>query len=75
LPLGYIPTPELRKARNNIHRILDPIWKSGKMKRKVLYSILTVKLGWKYHTANIKTIDEARKVYKLIREIEVNHRG
>ena len=27
-------------------------------------------LGWKYHTANIRSIDEAREVYKLIKQIK-----
>jgi hypothetical protein len=31
-------------------------------------------LGWGYHTANIRSIDEARKVYKLVTTIrrEIN---
>lgn len=68
-PLGVIPTPELRKARKHIHALLDPLWKSGKAKRAIIYSKLTAALGWKYHTANIRSIEEARKVYKLIKEI------
>ena len=67
-PLGIIPTREIRNARKHIHAILDPIWQSGKMKRAVIYAELSKKLGWKYHTANIRTIYEARKVYRLVRE-------
>ena len=67
-PLGCIPTPEIKKARQHIHRLLDPIWQSGKAKRRDLYKILSDSLGWKYHTANIRSIDEARKVYRLIQE-------
>lgn len=65
-PLGIIPTPELRNARNHIHRILDPIWKEGKIKRRELYKVISDKLGWKYHTANIRSVEEARRVYGLI---------
>lgn len=68
-PLGNIPTAELRKARNKIHEILDPIWKSGKMKRVEVYAALTDKLGWHYHTAKIRSIEEARQVYRLVLEI------
>lgn len=67
-PLGCIPTPELRNARQHIHKILDPIWKSGKISRNQLYKKLSEKLGWKYHTANIRSIEEARKVYKAVRD-------
>lgn len=68
-PLGCIPTPEIKKARQHIHKILDPIWQSGKMNRKSIYAELTKKLGWKYHTANIRSIEEAREVYKIVRDI------
>ena len=67
-PLGCIPTPEIKNARQHIHRLLDPIWQSGKMKRKEIYKILSDRLGWKYHTANIRSVEEARKVYRIIQE-------
>ena len=69
LPLGVIPTKELMNARKHIHKILDPLWKHGKIKRNVLYARLSEELGWKYHTANIRSIEEARKVYKIIKQI------
>jgi hypothetical protein len=68
-PLGCIPTPELRMARNSIHSLLDPAWQSGKIGRKELYRVLTEKLGWKYHTAKIKSLDEAEKVIQIILNI------
>jgi len=68
-PLGCIATPELRNARQEIHKILDPIWQSGNTTRRKLYGILTDKLGWKYHTSKIRNIDEARKVYRLVTEL------
>lgn len=61
-PLGCIPTQELKKARTEIHKILDPLWHSGKISRKEVYAHLSKKLGWKYHTANIRTIKEARTI-------------
>ena len=69
-PLGCIPTPELKKARSHIHRILDPIWQSGKMKRREIYKRLSDKLGWKYHTGSIRSVEEAREVYKMVRDME-----
>jgi hypothetical protein len=68
-PLGNIPTPEIRNARKHIHAKLDPIWESGKIKRAVLYKKLSDKLGWEYHTANIRSIEEAREVYRILNEI------
>lgn len=68
-PLGFIPTKELRTARIYIHAILDPIWKQKRMARTKLYKLISDKVGYKFHTANIKTIEEARKAYLIIKEI------
>lgn len=70
-PLGNIPTKELREARSHIHKILDPLWKSGEFKRAELYKTIQKKLGCKhrYHTAQIRSIEEARKVYVIIKEL------
>ena len=68
-PLGCISTPELKNARIHIHQLLDPIWQNKVMPRKKLYSLISGRLGRKYHTANIRTIEEARKVYRLVQGI------
>lgn len=69
-PLGVIPSPELRNARIKIHEILDPIWKNGHMTRGNVYREIANSLGIdEYHTANIRNIEYARKVYKAILEI------
>jgi len=69
-PLGNIPTAELRKARNHIHAILDPLWKDKVIPRGALYGRLKDRLGYVYHTAEIKTIEEARVVYRQVQEIK-----
>jgi len=69
-PLGCIPTPEIKNARKHIHAILDPIWKSKQMKRKEIYKLLSDKLGWQYHTTSIRSVDEAREVYRLVQNIK-----
>ena len=67
-PLGNIPTPQLRNARKHIHAILDPIWKSGKIGRSELYRSITDELGYQFHTAELKTVEEARRVWKIVRK-------
>lgn len=70
-PLGNIPTPRLRKARSEIHKILDPLWKNYKKRNKrrsELYRELTHYLGYEFHSAEIKDIDEAKKIYRYIRD-------
>lgn len=72
-PLGDIPTPEIRNARNHIHAILDPLWKEGRHRRHELYQMIADALGKKrYHTAWIKSIDEARQVYLIIKQISTS---
>lgn len=70
-PLGCIPTTEIKNARQHIHRILDPIWKSGDMDRSELYRAIGERMGMsrKYHTAEIRSVAEARKVYAVVAEI------
>ncbi|MDY6990680.1 MAG: zinc-finger-containing protein [Thermodesulfobacteriota bacterium] len=67
-PLGCIPTPEIKNARMEIHKIIDPLWKSGRVDRKTLYAAISEHLGWTYHTAKIRSIDEARKVWRFVRK-------
>lgn len=68
-PLGNIPSAPLRNARNHIHRLIDPLWKTKKMRRGVLYTKLSSALGYEYHTGEIKTIEEARRVYTEAKKI------
>lgn len=71
-PLGIIATPEVKKARIYIHSLIDPLWKKGLMPRGVIYSKLSKALGWKYHTSKIRTIEEARKVYREAKKIKAS---
>lgn len=65
-PLGIIANQELKNARKHIHVILDPLWKSGENTRKEIYKIISEALGYEYHTAKIRSIKEAREVYKIV---------
>jgi hypothetical protein len=69
-PLGVIPTAEIKKAHQHIHRVFDPLWKSGRMSRGKAYRELAKAMGRdEYHTAEIRTVEEAREVYRKVREI------
>ena len=70
-PLGCIPNPEMKKARMHIHKILDPLWKDKKIKRGAIYSMIAENMGWEeYHTAELRTLEDARAVYRCIKGIE-----
>lgn len=71
-PLGCIPNKEMKEARQHIHRILDPIWKSGSISRSKIYKMISDATGKEYHTAGISSIEDARVAYKAIQEIKHN---
>ena len=54
-PLGTIPTPELRKCRSWVHKVIDSHWLPTRdvQKRKELYTDLSRLLGREYHTGEI----------------------
>lgn len=69
-PLGVIPTPAIKAARTHIHRILDPLWKSGRFKRGEVYEMIAKRTDVaEYHTAEIRTVEQAREVYRVVKEI------
>lgn len=68
-PLGCIPTKEIKNARKHIHKILDPLWKTKRFSRGDLYNQLSKRLGREYHTADLRSLEEARLIYKSIKEI------
>lgn len=65
-PLGVIPTPELKKARIQVHNKLDPLWKSGKHSRKFIYKILSKHLGWEYHTGMTTSVSECEHIIRFL---------
>ena len=67
-PLGCIPTQEIKNARQHIHKILDPLWQSKKYKRSYIYMKISEFIGWKYHTAAIRDIEDARNIYRFIKQ-------
>lgn len=71
-PLGCIPTKEIKDARRKIHAVLDPLWESGKMSRKHIYARLTELLGRQYHTAELRSVDEANSIYQCLLQIASN---
>lgn len=69
-PLGCIPTPEIKSVRSEIHKVIDPIWKSGRVGRRELYGMIAHVIGVdEYHTANINSIDQANEVLRVAKDL------
>jgi hypothetical protein len=71
-PLGVIPTPELRQARQALHEAIDPLWKSGRMNRKQVYALISQELNYRFHTANVRNLAEVNRVHQVLRTIKQN---
>lgn len=69
-PLGVIPNERIRDCRKKIHAVLDPLWKSGKYKRKDVYERLSEKLGFEYHTAMLRNEQECFVVFAECKRME-----
>ena len=65
-PLGCIATPDILNARKKIHALLDPLWKSKSIRRGQAYAYVSNRLGYEYHNGEIRTIEEARRIYKIV---------
>ncbi len=73
-PLGCIPTPALKAARQEIHTVIDPIWKSGRVGRSELYGMIAHLIGVEeYHTAEIRSVDQAHEVVRVAKELEASY--
>lgn len=67
MPLGCIPSPEIKYARQIIHTQLDIMWEN-KEQRTAIYTYLSKMLGYTYHTADIKHMGEIDRVLYLLNE-------
>lgn len=68
-PLGILASPEMFKARVAIHELIDPIWKSNQYDRNDIYRYMSKKLGFKYHAAELRTMEDAREAWKIAADL------
>lgn len=69
-PLGVIPSEEIKHARKHLHALIDPLWESGIISRDEMYKKISDQLGYEYHTAEIRTIENAREIYRIAKSIK-----
>lgn len=73
-PLGSIPGPAMRIKRSEVHRVLDPLWQRGGHSRHSLYARLSEVIGREFHTAELRTPDEADRVLATLNAIQAEPR-
>lgn len=72
-----IPTRAIRKFRQKIHSIIDPLWRSGVVTRSWVYRNMSKAIGKDFHSGNIRSDEEAVTAYMAARKLalEVSLRG
>ena len=63
----HAPTSSRERAKQ---ALLDPLWKSGKIKRGQAYAYIGNRTGKQYHTGELRSIEEAREVYRIILKLK-----
>lgn len=65
-PLGRLANERLRKLKQESHKALDAIWRSGELSRKGVYKWLSKKMKLSPEKTHIGLFDE-RQCYKVIK--------
>lgn len=68
-PFGVIATPELKRLRQQLHNLIDPLWKIMRIDRKLIYKKMSDAVGKEYHTGEIRSIEEAHAALEHARKI------
>ena len=65
----FIPTPEMRNLKIEIHKIIDPIWQNEILTREEVYNKISERIGKKFHAGSLKSIDEAKYIIYCVKEL------
>lgn len=68
-PLGVIANKQIKMLRVAIHKQLDGLWKDHVLSRRECYMWLSKQLGYQYHSGEIKSIKEAKRVLELVQKL------
>lgn len=71
-PLGCIPTYEIRRERMLLHGKIDPIWKSGLLSRSQIYKQISLSIGYDFHVANTRTMEDLTMAIKIVEDLELS---
>jgi hypothetical protein len=67
-PLGLVAKQELRTLRQKVHKLFDPIWQKGPVKRTVAYKMLAKSMNMKTKNCHISWFneDECQRAIKVL---------
>jgi hypothetical protein len=59
-PMGILANDELRTLRKYAHKLFDPLWQSGKMKRPIAYRLMRTLMDLPTSECHIGMMNEIR---------------
>jgi len=67
--LGTCAGPKLRNAREYVHSVLDPHWRSGQASRDEVYAYLRAQMGLTPATCHVAmfTYEQCRQAYRIMK--------
>jgi len=68
-PKGSLASPPVRLARMVLHSLIDPLWQGTGAKRSQVYKAISRELGYEFHVGEVKTVDEAQLVERVVRQL------
>ena len=60
----FLAKKDLRQARKKAHSVIDPLWQSGKYKRRTIYIRLEEAFGKQVHVGDTETPEECEEIIK-----------
>lgn len=71
-PLGRLANAELRRAKQDVHRVFDPLWKTKQMTRNEAYRWLAEELGIDRKECHIGMfdVDRCRQAFEIVMQLK-----
>ncbi len=72
--MGSLANSRLRRARNGVHEVLDPLWRNGHVRRTDMYRLLSKRMGVPKDDCHIGMFDtgqceQAKRILEGVSEI------
>lgn len=64
-PLGTMANASLRKMRQHVHGIIDPLWQSGKITRKEIYRKLSEEMSREVHVGESNN-EQCKEIIRIV---------
>ncbi|CAM4113889.1 hypothetical protein [Vibrio neonatus] len=54
----------LKQVRHHLYQVMAPNWKSGYVTEKVMYQLISNRLGYEFSIENVASVEEGRAAYR-----------